>query len=111
MLTFLENTSSYRLKLRSCEYGDPVRDKDFLIELSPIHKIERITAPLMVIHGERDPRVPFSESEQMVKALKERNQPVEFLIMPDEGHGISRLKNKLTVYPAVIKFLDKHLKE
>jgi dipeptidyl aminopeptidase/acylaminoacyl peptidase len=110
MLTFLENTSPYRLKLRSCEYGDPVKNKDFLIEISPIHKIQRITAPLMVIHGARDPRVPLSESEQMVKALQDRNHPVEFLIMPDEGHGITRLKNKLAVYPSVIQFLDKHLK-
>lgn len=110
MLTFLENTSPYRRKLRTPEYGDPEVDRDFLIEVSPIHKIDRITAPLMVIHGERDPRVPIGESEQMVESLKARQHPVEYHVFPDEGHGITKLKNKLAVYPAVAKFLDTYLK-
>jgi dipeptidyl aminopeptidase/acylaminoacyl peptidase len=110
MLTFLENTSPYRRKLRTPEYGDPDVDRDFLIEISPIHKIDRITGPLMVIHGERDPRVPISESEQMVASLRARQHPVEYHVFPDEGHGITKLKNKLAVYPAVALFLDKYLK-
>jgi len=111
MLTFLENTSPYRLKLRTPEYGDPVVDRDFLIEISPIHRIDRITAPLMVIHGERDPRVPIGESDQMVESLKARQHPVEYHVFDDEGHGVTKLKNKLAVYPAVARFLDKYLKE
>jgi dipeptidyl aminopeptidase/acylaminoacyl peptidase len=110
MLSFLENTSSYRLKQRASEYGDPVKDRDFLIEISPIHKIGRIKAPLMVIHGARDPRVPLSESEQIVDGLKERNHPVEMMVFEDEGHGITRLKNKLVAFPAIADFLDRYLK-
>ena len=109
MLTFMENTSPYRLKLRTPEYGDPVVDRDFLIEISPIHKVDRITAPMMVVHGARDPRVPLVESEQMVAALEARQHPVEFLVLPDEGHGITRLANKLVVFPAIGDFLDKYL--
>jgi dipeptidyl aminopeptidase/acylaminoacyl peptidase len=110
MLTFLENTSPYRRKLRTPEYGDPEVDRDFLIEISPIHKIDRITAPLMVIHGARDPRVPIGESEQMVASLQARQHPVEYHVFADEGHGITKLKNKLAVFPAVAEFLDKYLK-
>ncbi len=110
MLTFMENTSPYRLKMRTPEYGDPTTDRDFLIEISAIHKTDRITAPMMIIHGERDPRVPISESEQMVTALKSRNHPVEYYVFPDEGHGITKLKNKLAVYPAIADFLDRHLR-
>ena len=110
MLTFLENTSPYRRKLRTPEYGDPEVDRDFLIEISPIHKIDRITAPLMVIHGARDPRVPIGESEQMVASLRSRQHPVEYHVFDDEGHGITKLKNKLAVYPAVAEFLDNYLK-
>ncbi|HEX2915375.1 MAG TPA: S9 family peptidase [Chloroflexia bacterium] len=111
MLTFLENTSPYRRKLRTPEYGDPDVDRDFLIEISPIHKIDRITAPLMVIHGARDPRVPIGESDQMVESLLARQHPVEYHVFDDEGHGITKLKNKLAVYPAVAAFLDRYLKE
>jgi len=86
-----------------------VVDRDFLIEISPIHKVDRITAPMMVVHGARDPRVPLVESEQMVEALQARQHPVEFLVLPDEGHGITRLANKLVVFPAIGDFLDKYL--
>ena len=109
MLTFMENTSPYRLKLRTPEYGDPVVDRDFLVEISAIHKVDQIKAPMMIIHGERDPRVPISESEQIVAALKNRNHPVEYRVFPDEGHGITKLKNKLALYPGVADFLDKYL--
>jgi dipeptidyl aminopeptidase/acylaminoacyl peptidase len=110
MLTFLQNTSPYRIKLRTPEYGDPVANRDFLIEVSPIHKIDRITAPLMVVHGARDPRVPLSESEQMVEALRARQHPVEFLVFDDEGHSIAKLKNKLVAWPAIADFFDKYLR-
>ena len=109
MLTFLENTSSYRRKLRTPEYGDPEVDRDFLIEISPIHQIDRITAPLMVIHGARDPRVPVGEAEQIVTSLRQRNHPVEYQRFEDEGHGITKLKNRLVCYPIVADFLDKYV--
>jgi len=109
MLTFLENTSSYRRKLRTPEYGDPEVDRDFLMSISPIHKIDRIIAPLMVIHGACDPRVPVGEAEQIVESLRQRNHPVEYQRFEDEGHGITKLKNRLVCYPLVADFLDKYV--
>ena len=108
--TFLQNTSGYRRRQREVEYGRLDRDLEFLRRISPIAKIERIKTPLMVIHGKNDPRVPYTEAEQIVEALKKRNAPVEYKIFDDEGHGISKLKNRLVVYPLVADFLDKHLK-
>jgi dipeptidyl aminopeptidase/acylaminoacyl peptidase len=109
LLTFLENTSSYRRHLRTAEYGDPERDRDFLIALSPIHKADRIQAPLMVIHGAQDPRVPVGEAEQIVEHLRAGQRPVEYQRFEDEGHGIVKLKNRLVCYPRIASFLDTYL--
>jgi dipeptidyl aminopeptidase/acylaminoacyl peptidase len=64
---------------------------------------------LIVIHGANDPRVPLSEAEQLVDALRARDVPVEFLVFDDEGHGVIKLHNKLVAYPAIVAFLDHHL--
>jgi dipeptidyl aminopeptidase/acylaminoacyl peptidase len=109
-ITFLENTSAYRRAHREGEYGSLEHDREFLISISPIHHVDRIIAPLMVIHGANDPRVPLGEAEQLVNALRDRNVPVEFLVYDDEGHGLVKLKNILDAYPKMADFLDKHLK-
>ena len=109
LATFLENTSGYRRGHREAEYGSLVEDRDFLEEIAPINHIDRITAPLIVIHGANDPRVPLSEAEQLVDALKSRSIEVAFLVFEDEGHGLVKLKNKQIAYPAIINFLDEVL--
>lgn len=108
--TFLQNTSGYRRRQREVEYGRLDRDIEFLRRISPIRKIGQIKAPLFVIHGKNDPRVPYTEAEQVVDALKKRNATVEYKLYDDEGHGISKLKNRLELYPLVADFLDKHMK-
>ncbi len=108
--TFLKNTSGYRRRQREVEYGMLDRDIDFLRAISPIKKIDRIRTPLFVIHGKNDPRVPYTEAEQVVKALKDRGAVVEYKLFDDEGHGISKLKNRLELYPLVADFLDKYMK-
>jgi dipeptidyl aminopeptidase/acylaminoacyl peptidase len=108
-VTFLERTGAYRRALREAEYGSLERDRDFLESISPIRKIDRIACPLMVIHGANDPRVPVSEAEQVVAALQARGAPVEYLRYEDEGHGITRLPNRLDCYPRVAAFLQRHL--
>jgi len=108
--TFLKNTSGYRRRQREVEYGMLDKDLDFLKSISPIAKIDKIKAPLFVIHGKNDPRVPYTEAEQVVKALKDRNATVEYKLFDDEGHGISKLKNRLELYPLVADFLDKYMK-
>ncbi|HEY7347773.1 MAG TPA: S9 family peptidase [Ktedonobacterales bacterium] len=109
-VTFLENTGPWRRKLREAEYGSLERDRDFLEHISPIHAVDRITAPLFVAHGANDPRVPVSEAEQMVEALRRRNVPVEYLRFDDEGHQFTKRSTHLIVYPAIARFLDTHLR-
>jgi dipeptidyl aminopeptidase/acylaminoacyl peptidase len=108
--TFLQNTSGYRRRQREVEYGRLDKDIDFLRRISPIRKIDRIKTPLFVISGKNDPRVPYTEGEQMVDALRKREAPVEYKLYDDEGHGISKLKNRLELYPLVADFLDKYMK-
>lgn len=110
LVTFLENTSEYRRAHREAEYGSLERDRAFLESVSPINYLDRVSAPLMVIHGRNDPRVPLSETEQLVAALQARGVPVEYLVFDDEGHGVIKLKNKLVMYPAVIDFLNRHVR-
>ncbi len=109
--TFLEKTGPWRRKIREAEYGSLADDRELLRRISPLHKVDRIKAPLMVIHGKNDPRVPFHEAEQIVSALKERNMPVELLAYGDEGHGLRKLKNKLDAYPKMAAFLKRHLQK
>ncbi|MBV9545096.1 MAG: S9 family peptidase [Chloroflexi bacterium] len=108
-VTFLENTGPWRRHLREAEYGSLENDRDFLVSISPINKVDRIRAPLVVIHGANDPRVPISETEQMVGQLRSLGRTVEFLRLEDEGHQIAKLKNKLVAYPMAVEFLREHL--
>ena len=87
--SFLRNTSGYRRKLREVEYGSLERDLDFLRSISPLYRVERIRTPLFVIQGKNDPRVPYTEAEQIVDALRKRNAAVEYRLFDDEGHGIA----------------------
>lgn len=109
MVTFLENTGSYRRALRESEYGSLENDREFLESISPIHKAGRIKAPLMVIHGRNDPRVPVGEAEQIVEKVRDNGGTVEYLLYEDEGHGLAKLKNRLDAYPRIAAFLDENL--
>jgi dipeptidyl aminopeptidase/acylaminoacyl peptidase len=108
--SFLKNTSGYRRRQREVEYGRLDRDLDFLRRISPLAKIDKIRAPLFVIHGKNDPRVPYTEAEQIVAALRKRGGRVEYKLFDDEGHGVSKLKNRLELYPLVADFLDRNMK-
>jgi dipeptidyl aminopeptidase/acylaminoacyl peptidase len=95
-VTFLEHTQAYRRDLRRAEYGDE-RDpaqRAKLLEISPITHADRIGAPLMVITGANDPRVPPEEAEQIIKAVRARNLPVWSLLAANEGHGYGRKENR-----------------
>jgi dipeptidyl aminopeptidase/acylaminoacyl peptidase len=108
-VTFLENTGPWRRKLREAEYGSLEHDREFLEQISPIRSVDRITAPLFVVHGANDPRVPVGEAEQIVAALRARNIPVEYMRFADEGHGLIKRANRLVAYPAIARFLDEHM--
>ncbi|MGH2502325.1 MAG: S9 family peptidase, partial [Ktedonobacterales bacterium] len=108
-VTFLEQTSAWRRKLREAEYGNLENDREFLTAISPIHHVARIAAPLFVAHGANDPRVPVGEAEQIVASLRQRGMPVEYQRYEDEGHGIIKRANRLIVYPAIARFLEQHI--
>ena len=109
LVTFLENTSPYRRAFREREYGFLERDREFLESVSPLAHVDAIRAPLFVIHGANDPRVPLSEAEQLHASLTERGVPCELLVYADEGHGLKKLKNRLDAYPRAIEFLERVL--
>ncbi|MCI2429783.1 S9 family peptidase [Candidatus Acetothermia bacterium] len=108
-VTFLERTAPYRRHLRESEYGSLKKDREFLASISPIHRVDKIRAPLFVIHGANDPRVPISEAEQIVTAIRQRNGMVEYLRFEDEGHGLAKRANQITAYTEVVEFLERYL--
>lgn len=110
LVSFLENTGPWRRPLREAEYGTLAGDREFLKTVSPIHHVEKIKAPLMVIQGANDPRVPKSEADQIVATLQGRNHPVDYLLFEDEGHGVVKLQNRIKSFTATATFLDRYVK-
>ena len=108
--SFLRNTADYRRAHREREYGSLTADADFLREASPLHRVSAIAAPLFVIHGANDPRVPLSEAEQVVSAVRGNALECELHVYPDEGHGLAKRQNRLHAYPAALDFLARHLR-
>lgn len=109
LVTFLENTSSYRRRFREVEYGFLDTDRDFLIEASPITRVDDMRAPLMLVHGANDPRVPVGEARQLHALLRARGVDSELLVYDDEGHGLAKRVNRLDAYPRMFDFLRRHL--
>ena len=94
-VTFLENTQSYRRDLRRVEYGDErdPKQRAKLIEISPLTRVGEIEKPMMVVTGANDPRVPQSEADQIVKAIRERGATAWHLVGTNEGHGFAKKEN------------------
>jgi dipeptidyl aminopeptidase/acylaminoacyl peptidase len=109
LVTFLENTSAYRRAYREREYGTLATDREFLQSVSPLSRIEDIRAPLFLIHGANDPRVPLSEAEQIHAAMTSRGRECELLVYGDEGHGLAKRANRADAVPRALAFLARHL--
>ena len=110
-VTFLERTESYRRDLRRVEYGDE-RDpkmREFLLKTAPANNAHRISKPLFVVQGKNDPRVPWTESEQMVAAIRKNGRPVWYLVADDEGHGFAKRKNQDFQFATTVLFINEHL--
>ena len=110
-VTFLENTQDYRRDLRRVEYGDE-RDpamRAHLQKISPLNNVEKITVPLLIAQGENDPRVPVTESKQVVAALRKQGQTVWFMNALNEGHGYRKKENRDIYQQATVLFLREHL--
>jgi dipeptidyl aminopeptidase/acylaminoacyl peptidase len=111
LVTFLEHTSGYRQDLRRVEYGDE-RDpkmREFLERIAPYNKAKNITKPLFVIAGKNDPRVPASESEQMVQIVRQNGTPVWWLLGKNEGHGFRKKQNVDYQFYATVMFVKEYL--
>jgi dipeptidyl aminopeptidase/acylaminoacyl peptidase len=112
-VSFLENTETYRRDLRRSEYGDE-RDpaiRRFLESISPLTHADKIKLPLMVSHGKNDPRVPYTEAEQIVKKVRGNGQPVWYLLADDEGHGFAKKANQDFQFAAQTIFFDTYLQK
>ena len=110
-VTFLENTEDYRRDLRRAEYGDEREPqmRAHLEKISPLNNVGEIRIPMFIVQGENDPRVPVTESVQVVRALREQGQPVRYMNALNEGHGYQRKENRDIYQQAMVMFLQRHL--
>jgi dipeptidyl aminopeptidase/acylaminoacyl peptidase len=111
--TFLKGTESYRRDLRRVEYGDE-RDTAmaaFFERIAPLNNAQKITKPMFIIQGRNDPRVPYTEAQQMVEKIKRNGGIVWFLMANDEGHGFNKKNNQDYQFYATVAFVKKYLLE
>ena len=108
-VTFMRTTSGYIREVFKDEIGDPEKDRALLEELSPVRDVAKIRSPLFVYAGANDPRVPRSESDQIVNALRTRGVPVEYMVAEDEGHSLARRKTQIEFLARCARFLEQAL--
>ena len=109
--TFYQHTEPWIASAAVSKYGDPVIDADLLHDLSPLTRIDRLRAPLMVVHGENDSNVPVIEAEQVVAALAERGVEHRYLLFPDEGHELLHRSSRAEYLRETVDWLTAHLLE
>jgi dipeptidyl aminopeptidase/acylaminoacyl peptidase len=109
--TFFAHTEPWMAAISTVEYGDPKTQLQMLRDLSPIHKVDRVKAPTIVLHGANDTNVPVVEAEQVVDSLKRRGIPVEYVLFPDEGHGFRKTPNRIRSTVSIVRWFEEHLKQ
>ena len=107
--TFFSQSTPWMGAVSTGEYGDPKTQRQLLHDLSPIHKLDRVRTPLMVMHGANDTNVPLVEAEQIVDTLKRRGVDIEFVLFPDEGHGWRKEANRVRSTQELARFFSRHL--
>jgi dipeptidyl aminopeptidase/acylaminoacyl peptidase len=107
--TFYAHTEPWIAAAAVSRYGDPRRDAELLHDLSPMHRIGQLSAPLLVVHGGRDTNVPLIEAEQLVAALRDRGASPGYLVLPDDGHEILSATNRAVFVREVVHWLIAHL--
>jgi dipeptidyl aminopeptidase/acylaminoacyl peptidase len=108
MKTFMATTSGVIRELFLLEFGDPDKDAAFMDSISPLRDADKIVDPLFVYAGANDPRVPRGESDQIVRALRERKVPVEYMVADNEGHSLARKENLVEFMARSALFLEQH---
>jgi dipeptidyl aminopeptidase/acylaminoacyl peptidase len=95
--------------ISTVEYGDPKTQSELLKQLSPIHKLDKIRTPTIVLQGANDTNVPVVEAEQVVATLKKNGVPVQYVLFPDEGHGFRKLPNRIRAAVEMTSFFRQYL--
>ena len=111
LVTFLEHTEAYRRDLRRVEYGDE-RDpamRAYLEKIAPMNHLDSMHKPIFAVVGKNDPRVPWTESRQILDKLNAQGTPTWFLMANDEGHGYAKKKNQDFLFDAEVMFIQKYL--
>lgn len=108
--TTIATTSGVNRQTSTDEIGDPERDAAFLDSVSPITDIAKVVDPVFVFAGATDPRVPRAESDMVVRALRTRKVPVEYMVAENEGHSLARRETQVALYARMLRFLELHLK-
>ncbi|HZC92024.1 MAG TPA: alpha/beta fold hydrolase [Mycobacterium sp.] len=103
--TFYRNTEQWIAEAAYAKYGHPFSDRELLEQLSPLRRVDALTAPLLVVHGAHDTNVPVSESEQIVEALREAGREVRYLLFEDDGHAIVKRENHATLATTMSEWL------
>ncbi|HWM85290.1 MAG TPA: S9 family peptidase [Kofleriaceae bacterium] len=109
LISFMATTTAEIRTIFLEEFGDPEKDREFLMSISPIGKIDKIVAPLFIYQGANDPRVPQAESEQVVSALRKRGVPVEYMLVMNEGHSLEHKENHAAFLGRAARFLETEL--
>ncbi|MCH1625661.1 S9 family peptidase [Ferdinandcohnia quinoae] len=109
LFSFIESVPEHWKPVMNQWVGDPVEDREKLIEYSPITYLDQMVKPMLVIQGANDPRVVKAESDQIVQALQEKGVKVEYLVLEDEGHGFSKKENEIKVNRAILEFFDRFI--
>ncbi|HET9447706.1 MAG TPA: S9 family peptidase, partial [Steroidobacteraceae bacterium] len=107
--TFFAQSTPWMGAISGGEYGDPKTQADLLKKLSPIHKLDRVKATMLVMHGANDTNVPLVEAQQVVDTLRKNGREVEFLLFPDEGHGWRKIPNRVKSTVTLAEFFARHL--
>ncbi|MGP1907837.1 S9 family peptidase [Metabacillus sp. JX24] len=109
LFSFIESVPKFWKPAMDQWVGNPERDREKLIDFSPITHIDGMTKPMLVIQGANDPRVVKAESDKIVEALRQKGRKTDYIVLEDEGHGFSKKENEILVYKAIADFLNQHL--
>ncbi|RFB18948.1 S9 family peptidase [Bacillus sp. HNG] len=109
LFSFIDSVPEHWKPVMNQWVGDPVNDREKLIEYSPITHLDGMVKPMLVIQGANDPRVVKAESDKIVQALQDKGREVEYLVLEDEGHGFSKKENEIKVNRKILEFFDRFI--
>ena len=109
LFSFINSVPEFWKPVMDQWVGNPERDREKLIDFSPITHIDGMTKPMLVIQGANDPRVVKAESDQIVEALRQKGRQVDYIVLEDEGHGFTKKENEILVYRAIAEFFNQYL--